>query len=368
MKKILLVTHWFYPSQTPRAYRAYELYKQLKKEKYDVDVLIGNGHILLENNDSIQEKYKIDGNKTREKRSKLYGAISPFKNLFDYFFGDRFFIKDLPYMKKSIKKGRYDCIISIGLPFYVHYAVYLKFRNYTNKPVLIADCGDPFYGRKEKKLAFYFKYMQKAVFNFYDYITIPTKVTLNYYKDYVDNDKIKIIPQAIDLSSLKLATYKPNNITTFAYAGIFYKEIRNPEELLKTLVTVPFDFKFIIYTIKHGEIYENIISKYENILGDKLEVYEMIPRDICIYELSKCDFLVNIENRTGIQSPSKLIDYASTGRPIFSTKDNEVNMEVLINFINKDYSHSYKGINVSDYDTITVTNKFINLFEGNTNQ
>ena len=42
--------------------------------------------------------------------------------------------------------------------------------------------------------------------------------------------------------------------------------------------------------------------------------------------MSKMDFLINLENLNKEQSPSKLIDYAISKRPIFSFNQNNFNI------------------------------------------
>lgn len=42
MKKILIVTHWYYPRSVPRAFRAKELVDELNRKGYKVDILVGD--------------------------------------------------------------------------------------------------------------------------------------------------------------------------------------------------------------------------------------------------------------------------------------------------------------------------------------
>ena len=67
---------------------------------------------------------------------------------------------------------------------------------------------------------------------------------------------------------------------------------------------------------KFGEIL--YFDDYKEKLGERLDVRSYIQRESLIRELSHCDFLINIKNESSVQSPSKLIDYALTHRPILT--------------------------------------------------
>jgi hypothetical protein len=50
-------------------------------------------------------------------------------------------------------------------------------------------------------------------------------------------------------------------------------------------------------------------------------------------ELSKSDFLVNIDNAESVQSPSKLIDYKIAGRPILNIKKGKIDEKIVDEFL-----------------------------------
>ena len=80
--------------------------------------------------------------------------------------------------------------------------------------------------------------------------------------------------------------------------------------------------------------------------------------------MSKADFLLNIENNTNKQSPSKLIDYAMTERPILSINSNEdLNKELVKEFLSGDYSGSMKINNIDQYNIKHIVNQFVSLKE-----
>lgn len=94
-----------------------------------------------------------------------------------------------------------------------------------------------------------------------------------------------------------------------------------------------------------------------------VEVRKPIARSEILKQLSKFDFLINILNDGSVQSPSKLIDYTLSQRPILniSTKPTESQIETFNEFIGGCYEKQYKVPNIEDYNIKNVCKKFIDL-------
>ena len=365
MSKILIVTHWFYPRQNPRAFRAFELYRELRKRN-EVDVLIGDWKRYLKANGDYHVLDCFSGQEIANKNAKLSNMklVQIGKKVVQYFIGDRYLLNGGRYLLKNIDLSKYDAVISIGLPFYVHWYVSKKLRKYKGGIISISDWGDPFYGDPVRTIAPYFKTIQKRICNAFDYVVTPTVNAVEYYQKYkINKNGIKVIPQGFDFSEIELEEYHPNRTPHFAYAGIFYLDKRNPEKFLDYLTTLDKDFVFTIYTVKHGPIYQNLLMKYKNILKEKLVINDIVPRIECIRELSKNDFLINIDNLGGVQVPSKLIDYSLSGRPILNFKQDEIPVSSFEEFLSANYSGQYK-INIENYNIKNVADKFEKLIRG----
>jgi len=164
------------------------------------------------------------------------------------------------------------------------------------------------------------------------------------------------------MENIKLGKVSPSEKITFAYSGVFYLDIRNPEFLLKTLVGLDIDFRFDIYLRHIDGAVTNLLNKYTHLLGDKVSITYGTKRDDLIYNLSTVDFLVNIDNLTTTQIPSKLIDYAIAKRPIYSCNSTNYYKDDFLRFLRRDYSKS-KYIDVSPYDIKKVANQFIELID-----
>lgn len=365
MNKIIIITHLFYPANTPRANRSFELAKELAKSNNVIVYCVTGGYDYTMIEDTYGFKVKNLGKLFFSNYTSVYQG-------YDYFFTRifrKFFGKYLQYPEIELsyqtyrvlkKETNYDSIISIGAPHTIHWGVAL-FKSLTNnKKKWIADCGDPFMGNMNLKYPFYFKYIEKWFCKKVDFITVPMEdAKTGYYNEFLN--KIKVIPQGFNFELSKINQYSGNKIITFIYSGIFYEKIRNPKPFLEYLITLDIDFRFIVYTKSH-----NLIEPYQIKLGDKLIIKEYIPREELLIQLSKADFLINFENINIQQSPSKLIDYALSGRPILSINTADVLDTTTINeFLNKNYYRRKNIDNIEQYNIKNVAIKFKNLLFDN---
>lgn len=374
MKNILIITYHFYPENTPRAFRAYELAMEYSRKGFNVDVVIPynssnyddlskNSNIrIIKTKDFTYEHEENNGVNSVKAISKIRKFRTPLKKIY------RFFVpEDMFGYAKAIKNVKgdlldsYEQLISIGMPFCVHLGVSKLIK--TNKniaKVKIADYGDPFYFNKFSKKLIVYKWIEKHCAKFFDYITIPVESSIQYYKHINNGRNIKIIPQGFNFSDIELCDYKKNEITTFGFAGIFYEGHRDPRFLLDFLSNCKEQFKFVIYTDTKSSVFNALVEPYIKTLKDKLEIRPFIPRLECIKELSKLDFLINIENLNSGQTPSKVIDYSLANRPIYNCNQSNFSKEDFYQFMNENYEKKY-CIDISKYDIRNVVDEFQKL-------
>lgn len=361
--KILLISSHFYPVINPRSFRATELAKELVRQGNEVTVLTlyNSKHTTFAEEHKVNFEYlpnlkwkelSIEGNAIT---SKIRRAIRRGMQLIAEYPAVELVGLVKNYIRKETKK--YDAIISIAVPYPIHWGIAASdWKRIAN--TWIADCGDPYYGDTSdsfKKLI-HFKYIEKWAFRKMDKITIPIEEgKKGYFQEF--HSKMNIIPQGFDFNIAK-SHYVKNSRPTFIYAGGFIPGYRDPQPFLEYLTTLKEDFKFIIYTNTIG-----LVQPYLNKLGDKIEIRDYIPREKLMMELSKADFLVNIDNAESVQSPSKLIDYKIANRPILNVKKGSLDEKVISEFLNFDFTNQYDISNVDQFDIRNVTNQFINLIK-----
>ena len=369
--KILIISRSIYPSSFPRAIRATELAKEFARQGHDVTLYGELGqfnYTCYENKNCLKIKNigkllfstcTSDGISNTNIISKVLTKL--FKRIIE--FPD---IELMFKMPKIIKlEKNVDLLISIALPYPIHWGCALaKSLNRNTFPKLwVADCGDPYMGNmvKTKPPFFYFKYIEKWFCRQTDYIAVPVVEALNaYYSEF--RKKIVVIPQGVVFPDIKENhNTSPNVIPTFAYAGSFYKGFRDPSSFLEYLVTIRINFKCILYTDAN-----DILTPFKDKLGQKLEIRKPVPREELLKLLCRMDFLLNFENGTSIQSPSKLIDYLVVNKPILSIPNRELPIQIINEFINHDYRNRLVINNPEQYRVETVVRSFLNLIYKNT--
>lgn len=363
-KKILIVSALFYPEITPRAFRATELAKELKNQGHDVVVYIpfkGRDYMAFQQETGVVMKdlgkllfkdivikKKLIGNILTRVIRKLLLLLFEYPSI------------ELTFRINNALKNEmgYDLLISNAWPHPVHWGVALaRKKNHKIAKVWIADCGDPYYRDKNSgyKRLFYFKYIEKWFCKKTDYISIPRiEMKKNYFEEF--HYKIKDIPQGFNFNDIKTCnTEFINQVPTFAFAGIFIPKMRDPSPLLEYLSKIDLNFKFIVYTDNC-----DLLQPYFSILREKLIVNKFIPRHELLYELSKMDFLINISFDPINQSPSKLIDYTLSGRPILNLTD-ELDTKLVEEFLGRDYHRQFIIDDIQKYNIVNVAHQFIAL-------
>jgi glycosyltransferase involved in cell wall biosynthesis len=122
----------------------------------------------------------------------------------------------------------------------------------------------------------------------------------------------------IDLKTTRSTHRKAENIE-LAYAGKFYKDIRNPEKMLDVLNTLN-DEKVALKVYGPGCDYlkSNSLLKNKSIM-----LCGQLPSDKVFESLGNADFLVNLGNTTPNQIPSKVFEYIAMGKPVINFYFNE---------------------------------------------
>lgn len=363
-QRILIVSGAFYPEISPRAYRTTELSVELSRRGHEVTVFVpfngynftsfSNEHnLLVKNIGNLRWKeIALEGGKVELIIRRI--VRRGLKMLFEW--------PDIELTFKIAKAIRfendYDMLISIAVPYPVHWGV-AKALGKNNKitKCWVADCGDPYMGDKAdsfRKL-FYFKYIEKWFCCKADYITIPFEGARSaYYPEF--HDKIKIIPQGFNLEHLERLEYKKQApYQVFAYAGGFIPGKRDPGKMLEFLIRCQKEFKFIVYTSQ-----PYMLLPYKDTLKDKLEIRNYIPREELLPILAGMDFLVNFDNNIDTQLPSKLIEYAITGRPVINIKSDS-DFSDLVEFLDGNYQSKISLPPVSTFNIINIANKFLSL-------
>lgn len=367
MKKILIVSRSFYPMNSPRSFRTTELAKEFARQGHNVTVLTTKRpeHPAFENEHNLMIE---DLGQPMWKEVKLTGkgpillfkrAIRRFSQLLlEYPNIEYYFKVKKALIRKEKKREHYDLLISIAVPYSIHWGVAAVWKKKNNiAKTWVADCGDPFMGQENDtfKPAFYFKYVEKWFCKKVDFLTIPVETAIPaYYPEF--HYKIKIISQGFNFDEIELAPYVKNEIPHFAYAGGLIPGRRDPKEFLEFLVNYPQLYKFDIYTQDVG-----LVQSYADRSQGRIEIKEYMPRRQLLFELSKLDFMVNFENAGEKQMPSKIIDYVIIKKPVLSVNSFNFEQKPVEEFLTGDYSNALKIENPDQYKIENVAKAFLKL-------
>lgn len=365
-KKILIVTSGFYPQNSPRAHRATELAKELARQGHQVTVLL---HDRLPNHDAFEKEHNvvIKSMGDRKWKNPDFG-----KSKVGYFMTRlwfRFFMHAFEYpgielsfmVDKALKKEKgYDLLISIAVPYPIHWGVAKSWKKGQNiAKTWVADCGDPYYGNKTDSFRKWphFALVEKWFMRKVDFITIPIEGAKDtYFKEF--HSKIKVIPQGFKLNDIGYkGLYKGNEVSTFLYAGGFIQGRRDPRKFLDFLSKVKGDYRFYIYTNKF-----ELIESYQDKIGNKIIIHKYIPREELLEKMATMDFLVNFDNNTSTALPSKLIDYSLVNRPVLNIK-RDLDTENIQRFLKGDYSGQMNLPNFDNYWIEKICHQFLDLIE-----
>lgn len=359
--KILIVSGAFYPNNSPRSFRTTELAKEFSRLGHEISLIIPT--TTYDYAEFLKVfPMNIGFYKPVEENRKFVGISIIDRVLFHYshWLINRPARLSMKSVEQAVKgESGYDLLVTIAVPHYIHWAVgKLYEKGHRIAKTWVADCGDPFMlsGTEARKPPFWFKSLEKRWCQLCDYIAVPTNTSHEgYYPEF--KDKIQVIPQGFNFGDVSIPAYEKNAIPTFAFAGSLIKNKRDPHLLLEWLSGLDRPFRFIAY----GNSVRQFMEPYKAQLGDKLVIEKPVPRNELLPALAKMDFLINIGNGTKVQTPSKLIDYTLTKRPILTIESNDIKEEILMEFLNGDYSHKDPEIDISQYDIHKVAQQFLEL-------
>lgn len=358
--RILIVSGSYYPDKTPRSFRTTELARELVRQGHKVDVFIPSNNIDIRNekkmfgvNINFLKKHNWKTFPTKGKLGEFSRKLNRILELFFEYPG----IETKKLILQSLKNAeQYDLLVSIAYPHVNHWGCSKLLKH---NPQLckcwIADCGDPYMGSTllNYKHPFYFKYIEKNWCRKADYITVPIEgAKEGYYEEF--RHKIRVIPQGFRMDDIKLAEYVKNPIPTFAYSGGVGYGPRNPLPFIDFILSKQIECRFVIYTNQF-----DFFKAYREF--KQVELHNYVPRAQLLKELSTMDFLINMDNGTERQLPSKLIDYAITDRPILNIKANQLDYDTIMAFMSGNYTKRMKVMPKEEYDITVIAKRFIEL-------
>lgn len=357
MKKILIISDAFHPTNVIGAIRPTKIAKKLLENGYKVDVYTryNTDPANLCTNLYAFESLQSNQQPTKTKRIKIKG-LNRLKILYNTILHIRksrsMYIKFKKWLEDK-ENNKYDIVFSTYMPISsIWCGMYYKKKNPQVK--WICDFRDPMVTVFTPLLLFpYINYLQNKACRLAD---IVTTVSNGYFQRIVGNKynkKSYMIPNGYDVDDIKITQNKAIDNFTITYAGVLYGGKRDLSPLLKAISQL----------IDEGIIDENKISI--NYAGSDFEVLKLqsekyniahiihnqglLPRDKCLQLQQSSHFLIlstwNEKNETGV-FPGKFLEYMLIKAPIISIVDGNVGNSEVTSVINEgSLGVSYEAIN-----------------------
>ena len=118
-----------------------------------------------------------------------------------------------------------------------------------------------------------------------------------------------------DVSSLQQVFSEDNQTINVVYAGMFYKDIRNPKFLINLFSEVCSRNKQVrLHILGFG--CEDQLAAAKTKMGDNLVLHGKKDRIYTQNAIYSADILINVSNNIPTQVPSKIFEYIGHGKPI----------------------------------------------------
>lgn len=365
--KILIISQNTWPKQGPRAFRTQELSEELVRKGHDVTLYTVHGDI------DYSKYEKRTGVKMRDISPRNPIPANDGKNRYEFLskFLFHFFHRYLLYPEIEFhfnvdtiiqKEKEIDLLITIAYPHSIHSGAAQSKKKHPElfPKMWIADCGDPFFLSPFVKAPKYMEKYERQWCEMCDFIAVPTEGSKEgYFPEY--RDKIRVIPQGFDFSKTPVAEYKKNDVPTFVFCGSVYPGERDVRSFMDFLLSWnhPYKFKLLMFS--------SLDAHYENDSNHQIEYIIGKGRNEIIWECSKADFLINVTNPNSVQTPSKLIDYGISGRPVLDISNDFCERKEFESFCNGDYSQQHILPDLDMYRIENVANQFIELYNDRIN-
>ncbi len=356
MKKVLIISYSYPPSNAPAVQRPYALAKYLDKSKFEVTVItcsnadssLGydpNFDETLEDVDLIKIKSKF-GNKGSGLRDsgmpdKKYGLRAKIKKgilsaITTFIVPDKamfWYPNVISFLKKEKKILMETDIVFTTSPLFSNHLVGKFIKKQNSNVRWIADFRDFHFvesweHEKGVKPNLH-KRLELSVINMADVITFISSAMLEVYSSYYTqySNKMNFIYNGFDIDDFKgleIGKLRNEKLTIF-YAGSFYKGVRSPLPLLALL-----DETFKNNSMSKEEVVVKIAGNFEQELLEDARKYKSfkcieflgrIPRSEVLKQLTKSDLLWlivgdKITHYTGV--PIKFYEYLAARRPIIN--------------------------------------------------
>lgn len=335
MNKYVFLTNQYVPKPGATGQCIHQLAKHLAKSGNDVTTICYDDESNINKYDGvniirIKPPFYMNENITSKFKKSIASFASRLsKTIYIFKYPLRSVLLVKKYYnncRKIINKNDYVTIIASYTPLEAVLAAYHIKIKYKTKVKIVYYSADtlsndmdisgilPLKYRKKQGIRW-----EKRLFKLYDRILIMECHKEHYLSDTYSNfhNKMSIVnfPLLENTANQNKKQENKNKKIKMVYAGSFYKKIRNPEYLLKTLTTIIKNKKISVDIMGTGDCTDTI-ENYANKSNGLIKYHGMIEHDKVVKYMDDCDVLLSVGNKNSPMVPSKIYEYMATGKPI----------------------------------------------------
>jgi glycosyltransferase involved in cell wall biosynthesis len=234
-----------------------------------------------------------------------------------------------PALRKArtlMRQRHYDALITVS-PFFTSHLV----GEQLHTGHWLADYGDPFsfqdiephnnwklYRRLNRAV-------ERRIFYRADAISVTTEPTRKIYASQFPESaaKIAVIPPLLSIPAVPNTAPPFDDHIRLLFTGMLYPHTRRPDHLLKLFAALmqrpDLARRLELHFIGETGLVANAFVPYQHLIDEaRIVLHGVLSREQVHEHTQRANILVNIGNRTPYQLPSKVIEYAATGKPVLN--------------------------------------------------
>jgi glycosyltransferase involved in cell wall biosynthesis len=225
-----------------------------------------------------------------------------------------------------------DVVISVSPAFSAVVAGHLLARDRQRCRRWIIDLGDPFSFMEQATpnnavlYGILNRWFEQRAFLRADGISVTTAGTREMYAQLYPEcaEKITVIPPLLSPSPEPKTSdpfFRNPAATRLVFIGTLYRHLRRPDYLLQlfsAMLHARPEFNAELHLIGDTHECRESLASYQQHLGESLVIHGPVDRSRATQAMAEADILINLGNETAYQLPSKLVEYAATGKRIMN--------------------------------------------------
>jgi hypothetical protein len=290
---------------------------------------------------------------TKKKTTFLFKVINKL-----FVFPDIYRLNFTSYKRQilnKIKDNHYDLVMICVLP-HSFLGLATTIKKFNSKLKVVLDMTDPLSINVSYLSSWYLyrlyikRYEEKHLQNIDKLIVLNSEIKLYYEKYYPFLKEVIVLEQGTDsFNNQKNETkHIGKKEMRLIYAGMFYRKIREPFELYKSIVNYKSSIQLSIY----GSFKKLFIPPK----NARIHYGGLIDKYLLNKTLLDFDVVVFLDNFYGLQIPGKIIENLETNKPILFIYKNE-NSPTL------KYVRDFEGIFYAKNDSFEITRAICNIEE-----